>query len=234
MTTILRGLAPQLAATLIVVLVAGGCVGSAKGPPPTAPPDGATSSTAATPAAATPAATTPGTSPAPTGPAPTATPPTGTVPTATAAPVLPIDPWRTAQLRDVRSGQLLVINDLYGKLVVIEPMAIWCTNCRAQQNEAREALARLNSAEIVYISLDVDPNESEPDLARYADEREYPWHFVVASRDVARSLALSFGDQVLSPPSTPEIVVRPDGTAEVSFGLTRAAELEARLAALLP
>ncbi|HUG46886.1 MAG TPA: hypothetical protein VMP67_00560, partial [Candidatus Limnocylindria bacterium] len=149
---------------------------------------------------------------------------------------LPQDVWRTAALLDVRSGATLVINDLVGqgRLVVIEPMAIWCSSCRTQQNEAREALARLGRDDIVYISLDVDPNETEPDLARYADERSWPWHFVVASREVARSLAQVFGDQVLSPPSTPKIVVAPDGTAEVSFGLKRAAQLEADFAALLP
>jgi thiol-disulfide isomerase/thioredoxin len=148
--------------------------------------------------------------------------------------VLPGDSWRTAALRDVRTGENLVINDLAGRLVVIEPMAIWCTTCRAQQNEAREALANLDGRGIVYVSLDVDPNETEPDLARYADERGYPWHFIVASREVARSLAATFGDQVLSPPSTPKIVVNPDGSAEVSFGIKRAAELEADFAARLP
>lgn len=144
------------------------------------------------------------------------------------------DPWLTAELRDVRSGEVLRATDLLGRLVVIEPMAVWCANCRAQQDEARAALASMNSADIVYISLDVDPNETESDLARYADERGYPWHFAVASRDLARALATTFGDTVLSPPSTPKIVVAPDGTAEVSFGIKGAADLEAELVALLP
>jgi thiol-disulfide isomerase/thioredoxin len=148
----------------------------------------------------------------------------------------PDDLWRTAELRDVRSGETLVVNELVaaGRLVIIEPMAIWCTTCRIQQDEARMALAGLARDDIIYISLDVDPNETEPDLARYADERDYPWHFVVASRDAARSLAQVFGDQVLSPPSTPKIVVAPDGQAEVSFGIKRADQLQAEFAALLP
>jgi thiol-disulfide isomerase/thioredoxin len=156
---------------------------------------------------------------------------------AAAPPVsVPDDLWRTAELRDVRSGETLVVNELTraGLLVVIEPMAIWCTSCRIQQNEARTALAELARDDIVYISLDVDPNETEPDLARYADERDYPWHFVVASRDVARSIAQDFGDQVLSPPSTPKIVIARDGQAEVSFGIKRADQLQAEFAALLP
>ncbi|MEK6720995.1 MAG: hypothetical protein AABZ33_10050 [Chloroflexota bacterium] len=35
---------------------------------------------------------------------------------------------------------------------------------------------------------------------------------LVASRDVAGSLAGDFGDQALSPPSTPSIVIGPDGS----------------------
>jgi hypothetical protein len=153
-------------------------------------------------------------------------------PAASAA--VPIDPWLTAELRDVRSGETIRIADLAGRLVVIEPMAIWCTSCRAQQNEARDALAALGRNDIVYISLDVDPNETEADLARYADERGYPWHFVVASRELARSLAERFGDQVLSPPSTPKIIVPPSGAPAVSFGIKRAPELESELSALAP
>jgi len=160
-------------------------------------------------------------------PAPTAGSPTQ-------PPALPQDTWRTAELRDVRTGETFTLNDLAGRLVVVEPMAIWCTNCRAQQDAAREALASLQSNEIVYISLDVDPNESEADLARYADERGYPWHFVVASRDVARSLAQSFGDQILSPPSTPEVLIAPDGSVEASFGFASAEQLAERFAAGLP
>ena len=157
---------------------------------------------------------------------------------ATASPIGPgapaDDPWRTAELRDVRSGETLRLTDLAGRLVVIEPMAIWCSTCRAQQNDVRAALASMNGADIVYVSLDVDPNETGPDLARYADEHAYPWHFAVASRDLARALAEAFGDQVLSPPSTPKIVIAPDGQAEVSFGVKSAADLEAELVVLLP
>lgn len=168
--------------------------------------------------------------------APGGQPSLGHSPDTTPAPTvaLPADPWRTAQLHDVRSGETFTINDLAGRLVVIEPMAIWCANCAIQQDEARAALEALATDEIVYVSLDVDPNETEADLARYADEREYPWRFVVASTEASRALATAFGDQVLSPPSTPKILIDPDGTAEVSFGIKPATELEEYLAARLP
>ncbi len=136
--------------------------------------------------------------------------------------------WRTAPLRDVRTGETFRIDDLQGALVVIEPMAIWCTTCRAQQREAAAALSEVGGDDVVYISLGVDPNEAEADLARYADEQGFGWRFAVASPQVARSLADSFGEQVLSPPSTPGIIVRPDGAVEgVSFGIKKAEQLVA-------
>jgi len=132
----------------------------------------------------------------------------------------------------VRTGATFRVSDFADKVVVVEPMAIWCSSCRAQQDAAREALAGLPADQIVYISLDVDPNETEPDLASYAEERGYPWLFAVASVDVARSLAQTFGDQVLSPPSTPKIVVGTGLDPAVSFGYKSAGDLASELAEL--
>jgi hypothetical protein len=143
--------------------------------------------------------------------------------------------WQTTRLTDVRSGERFAIADLAGKLVVVEPMAIWCTSCARQQTEASRALARLATDELVYISLDVDPTERAPDLAAYATDRGFDWRFVVADRRVSRSLAEDFGDQVLSPPSTPKIVVMPDGRVEgPHFGIQDAASMESELRDLLP
>jgi hypothetical protein len=87
----------------------------------------------------------------------------------------------------------------------------------------------------VYVSLDVDPGEHAPDLAAYADERGFEWRFVVADRAVSRALAEAFGDQVLSPPSTPKILVAPDGRViGPHFGIQDASAIEAELRDLLP
>lgn len=143
--------------------------------------------------------------------------------------------WRTAALVDVRTGETLVVNDLAGKLVVIEPMAVWCTTCHIQQSEVAVALPRIGSPDLVYISLDVDPNERAEDLAAYADRSGFDWHFVVATPEVARSLAAAFGDQILSPPSTPKIVVAPSGeVVDQHFGVRDADRLVAEFTAYLP
>lgn len=134
--------------------------------------------------------------------------------------------WRTVELRDVRGGSAFTIDDLAGQLVVIQPMAAWCTPCKFQQLEAAAALERLGDDGIVYISVGVDPNEREGDLADYADQSGFGWRFVVAGPEFARSLADEFGAQVLSPPSTPLIMVSADGTVvHQSFGVHGADQL---------
>jgi hypothetical protein len=143
--------------------------------------------------------------------------------------------WRSAELTDVRSGEMFTIDGLQGKLVAIEPMAVWCSNCRIQQREAVTALAGVASDDLVYIGLDVDPNGQAEALAAYAEAEGFDWTYAVASKDVARSLAAEFGDQVLSPPSTPLILVGPDGAViETHFGIRQAAELEALFRQHLP
>ncbi len=143
--------------------------------------------------------------------------------------------WRTATLVDVRTGESFAIEDLAGNLVVIEPMAIWCTTCQIQQAEVAEALDRLDRSDIAYVSLDIDPNERAADLAEYADRSGYDWSFAVATADVARSLASTFGDQVLSPPSTPLIIVAPSGeVVDHHVGIRNAGQLVEQFGPHLP
>jgi len=143
--------------------------------------------------------------------------------------------WRTASIRDVVSGKDFRIADLEGKVVAIEAMAIWCLNCRFQQLEAKAALEELDSPDVAYLSLDIDPNERAEDLAEYARREGFDWRFAVASPEVARSLAATFGDQVLSPPATPLIVLGPDGqVVEQHIGIKGARSLAALFEEHLP
>jgi thiol-disulfide isomerase/thioredoxin len=145
------------------------------------------------------------------------------------------DAWRTASLRDVVTGEEFRISDLQGKVVAIEAMAIWCFNCRLQQAQAQAALEEVDSPDLVYISLDVDPNERDEDLAEYARREGFTWRFAVASPEVSRSLAATFGDQILSPPATPLVVLGPDGELiEKHIGIKGADDLAALFKEHLP
>jgi cytochrome oxidase Cu insertion factor (SCO1/SenC/PrrC family) len=143
--------------------------------------------------------------------------------------------WRAHPLTDVRTGDTFTVDDLAGKLVAVEPMAIWCTSCRAQQAEASVALERLASDDLVFIGFGVDPNEDAAALARFADDQGFDWTYVIASPESARALAQAFGPQVLSPPSTPMILVDPAGeVVDVHFGFRGAGDLVALLRQHLP
>jgi len=127
--------------------------------------------------------------------------------------------WATAPLVDVTTGETFRIADLAGKVVIVETMAIWCTNCRFQQASVEEALAQLPAGRVVYVILDVDPNEDAASLAAYRTQRGYTGRYVIAPAEVARALADDFGNQFLSPPSTPMAIVAADGSVTLTdFG----------------
>lgn len=197
--------APRRPSALLIVALVAACS--------SAPPGGA----ATPPVAATPSASV----------VPSAAPPSaGQSDPASQAPSPPAavtltQPWATAELTDVRTGEPLSIAALVadGQVVFIETMAIWCTNCRRQQIDVVTALSQLGAANVRWIGVDVDPSESADALATYSHELGFDWPFVVADADLARSLATEFGDAVLAPPSTPIIVVGTRGQVTLTeFG----------------
>lgn len=129
--------------------------------------------------------------------------------------------WATAELTDVRNGTTFRIADLVAsdKVVFIETMAIWCSNCRAQQRDVVKALAGLDPDRVVWIGIDVEGSESASDLADYSRSLGFDWPYVIGDQAFLRALAAEFGDQVLSPPATPIAVIGTDGTVTLTeFG----------------
>ena len=189
----LRSLAP-------VVLLVAACSSSTGGAPSAdAAPEGSPSPVATA---------------APSAVAPSAAPSDGT-PSASAdrAPTAPIldAPWATETLTDVASGETFRLADLAGRPIIIETMAIWCTNCLRQQGHVYEALETLGAGVLEYVLVDVDPSESAAALAAYRERHGFTGRYVIASQEFARALADEFGDQVLNPPATPMVVIGTDG-----------------------
>jgi thiol-disulfide isomerase/thioredoxin len=189
-------------AALPLVVAACASAGGA-GPSQTATPTEALPPTAAP---ATPSASGVGSRPPPSaGVSPaTSASPTATPPVIDAA-------WAQAELTDVATGESFRIADLAGKAVIVETMAIWCTNCLAQQGDVYRALDDLDSDRVAYVLLDVDPNETAPALAEYRTRNGFTGTYVIAGHETARALADEYGDQVLNPPSTPMILIGTDG-----------------------
>lgn len=153
-------------------------------------------------------------------PAPVSSPAGTGRPSPESSPPITLDQaWATAELVDVSTGATFRIADHAGKVIVIETMAIWCSNCRVQQGDVKAALERLPADSVVYVVLDVDPNEDGASLSAYRDKNSFVGRYAIAGATVARALAAEFGDQFLNPPSTPMAVVGTDGIVTLTgFG----------------
>lgn len=128
------------------------------------------------------------------------------------------------QLTDVRSGESFTLAELAAEgPILLEPMAVWCSNCRAQQHEVKAAH---ETASFLSVSLDIDLSETPEDLAAYADREGFDWRFAMADEDLYRLLQERFGPHATNPPLTPLIVIEPDGVVRpLEFGRgTRSAE----------
>jgi cytochrome oxidase Cu insertion factor (SCO1/SenC/PrrC family) len=115
------------------------------------------------------------------------------------------------ELTDAATGETFTLASLAGNVVAIEPMAIWCSNCKAQQNNVKDAYADIADAGVTYISLGIDPGENKGALAKYAERNGFEWTFVKSPTELSRELSDLFGQQILSAPSTPLIVLDADG-----------------------
>ena len=136
--------------------------------------------------------------------------------------------WFNAALTDARSGQTFTINDFKGKVVLVETMAMWCSNCLKQQGQVKalhEALGMRD--DFVSIGLDIDPNENVDALKGYVEDKSFDWHYAISPVDVSREIASLYGDQFLNPPSTPILVIDRHGQAHpLPFGIKSADDLQ--------
>jgi thiol-disulfide isomerase/thioredoxin len=139
--------------------------------------------------------------------------PASEAPEATPTPVAFDDALLALELRDVRTGETFTLGELAADApLIVETMAIWCTNCKQQMQEitAAHELADFHS-----VSIDVDPTEIAEDLVAYAAREGFDWPFVLADAELATTLRDRFGTAVLQPPGMPKLLVRTDGSVEL-------------------
>jgi thiol-disulfide isomerase/thioredoxin len=138
-------------------------------------------------------------------------------------------PWATATLTNVRTGTTFRIADLVaeGRVVFVETMAIWCSNCRRQQEEAVAALEQLDPEKVTWVGIDVEASESADALAAYSEDNGFDFTYAIADTALARALVADFGDQILNPPSVNVVVIGPDGGVTPGRGHKTADEIVA-------
>jgi len=79
------------------------------------------------------------------------------------------------------------------------------------------ALQELGS-DILFVSVDVDPNENEEILKRYVENNGFNWPFVAPGSEFSQNLSLLTSKMVLDPTATPVIIVDPNGKLHMLAG----------------
>lgn len=120
--------------------------------------------------------------------------------------------WASIQLTDARTGETFTLSDFAGKVVMVEPMATWCSNCRQQQGNLRSIYTDFDDNDVVFISMSVENNLENIRLAEYADDNQFNWTFIVATPELLSALTNQFGRTITNPPATPRFFIDADGT----------------------
>jgi hypothetical protein len=141
--------------------------------------------------------------------------------------------WFKAELADARSGGAFKVSDFQGKVVLVETLAMWCSNCLKQQKQVLALHDLLGERDdFVSLGIDIDPNENATALKTYIEGNGFDWLYTVAPREVAREIGQLYGDQFLNPPSTPMLIIDRHGEVHIlPFGIKSA---ESLLEALQP
>jgi len=139
--------------------------------------------------------------------------------------------WQTIALANATTGEQFTLADFQGKTVFVEPMATWCSNCRAQQGHVQQAKAQLGD-EAVFIGLSLETTLPAGELASYAQGNGFDWTYAVMPVELLAELSDEFGRSITSAPSTPHFIIRPDGSfSELATGIHSADEIIAEIQA---
>lgn len=139
--------------------------------------------------------------------------------------------WFSASLTDVNTGETFTINDLKGKVILVETMAVWCINCFKQQTQVKALHMSLGERDdFVSLGMDIDPNEDAAKLKSFVEKNDFDWMYAVSPAEVSREFASLYGGQFLNPPSTPMLIIDRHGEAHpLPFGIKSADDLQQTL-----
>lgn len=135
--------------------------------------------------------------------------------------------WYTYQFEDVTTSETFAISDFRGKVVLVETMAMWCSNCLAQQKEVVRLHEMLGERDdFVSVGINIDPEEDNVMVASYVEAYGFDWLYGVAPLDVYVDIGATLGVQFQNPPSVPIVLIDKDGNLQVlPFGVKDAETL---------
>lgn len=143
--------------------------------------------------------------------------------------------WYNVELTNVNTGETFKIADFHNKVVLVETMAVWCSNCLRQQREVLALHSQLgDQPDLVSVAIDIDPNEDNETLKAHTAKNGFDWVYTVAPGEVAAEIGQLYGGQFLNPPATPMLIIDRQGQAHpLEFGPKSAQSLQEALAPFL-
>jgi len=128
--------------------------------------------------------------------------------------------WFSEPLTNARNGETFTIADFKGKVILVETMAIWCSNCLKQQQQVYDLHQMFDADNFVSVGIDIDSRENIEALNAYIIDNEFNWYYAVAPEHVAREIGNLYGSQFLNPPSTPMLIIDSHGEVHtLPFGI---------------
>jgi thiol-disulfide isomerase/thioredoxin len=139
--------------------------------------------------------------------------------------------WFMTSLIDIHSGDSFTIQDFQGKVVLVETMAIWCSNCLQQQRQVKSLHDALGDRDdFISLAINIDPNEDADALQAYTGRHGFDWLYTVAPVELSRELSQLYGNQILNPPAVPMFIIDRKGEVHMlPFGVKNAQSLQQAL-----
>lgn len=126
--------------------------------------------------------------------------------------------WFDTALTDVNSGKTFKLSDFTGQIVLVEGIAVWCTNCLRQQRELVKLHQQIGD-QALSVAIDVDLNEDAALLKQHATTNGFTWRYTVGTPELVKAFADQFGNQFLNPPSVPMFLIDKQGEVHLlDFG----------------
>lgn len=85
--------------------------------------------------------------------------------------------WRNAPLTDANTGKNFTLSQFAGKVIVLQFMAVYCQYCLAESHQLTSVQQSFSgngqAAQVVVVSVDVDPNENLAQLQSYVSQNHF-------------------------------------------------------------
>jgi len=132
--------------------------------------------------------------------------------------------WLDMALTDARTGATFKLSDYGEQTVILEMMDPLCYLCRDQLKEVAAALEVVGD-KAAAVSVDVG-RKGETALVKWADQNGATWPVALMPTDFGQALVAEFGPKIISPSSTPIIIIDQSGTPHVTEpGIKKSATL---------